>query len=99
MNAWLEIRTPDGSSTTVALEGLQVTVGRSRKNDVVIDDPTVSRNHLVLERLAAGWSAHDVRSTNGTLVNGTPIGQGRPLYPDDELLLGDTQVVYRATPS
>ena len=95
----MEIRPPDGPATDVQLEGLQVTVGRGRGNDVVIPDPTVSRHHLVLERLAAGWSAHDVHSTNGTLVNGEPIGTGRPLYPDDQLQLGDTEVVYRADPS
>lgn len=97
MRFWLEIWGPDGAATGVSLEGMnQVSVGRGKGNDLVIDDPTVSRRHLVLERLAAGWSAHDVQSTNGTLVNGEPIGQGRPLYPEDQLLLGDTKIVYRS---
>jgi pSer/pThr/pTyr-binding forkhead associated (FHA) protein len=92
--AHLDIWLPDGA-VQVPLEGRRVTVGRASDNDIVIDDPTVSRHHLVFERLAAGWSAHDVRSMNGTLVNGKPISAGRPLYHDDQLLLGDTKIVYR----
>ncbi|MDQ4097589.1 MAG: FHA domain-containing protein [Actinomycetota bacterium] len=92
--AHLEIWLPDGA-VEVPLEGRRVTVGRASDNDIVLDDPTVSRHHLVFERLAAGWSAHDVRSMNGTLVNGMPISAGRPLYDDDQLLLGDSKIVYR----
>jgi len=49
----------------------------------------------VLERLAAGWSVSDLDSTNGTLVNGEPLRQPRPLYPGDEIEVGDTRLVYR----
>jgi pSer/pThr/pTyr-binding forkhead associated (FHA) protein len=92
--AYLEIWVSDGA-VEVPLESRRVTVGRAADNDIVLDDPTVSRHHLVFERLAAGWSAHDVRSMNGTLVNGMPISAGRPLYHDDQLLLGATKIVYR----
>lgn len=79
----------------VTLAGIEVTVGRAADNDVVLDDPTVSRHHVVFEHLAAGWSAHDVKSTNGTLVNGDPIQAGRPLYHGDELLVGETKILYK----
>ena len=49
----------------------------------------------MLERLAAGWSVSDLDSTNGTLVNGEPLRQPRPLYPGDEIEVGDTRLVYR----
>ena len=55
----------------------------------------MSRRHAVLERLAAGWSVSDLDSTNGTLVNGEPLRQPRPLYPGDEIEVGDTRLVYR----
>ena len=97
MSAYVEIWSP-GGTVEAALDAPRVTVGRASDNDIVIDDPTVSRHHLVFERLAAGWSAHDVRSTNGTRVNGEPIQAGRPLYNDDQLMLGESKLVYRNRP-
>ncbi|MFP5319338.1 MAG: FHA domain-containing protein [Acidimicrobiia bacterium] len=94
MEPYIEVWHRDGVEK-VPLTGTEVTVGRADGNDIVIDDPAVSRHHLVFERLAAGWSAHDVHSLNGTLVNGEPIVAGRPLYHDDQIRVGDTKIVYR----
>ena len=95
MEAFLEVEGPEGQRR-VALDGAQLTIGRDEGNDLVIpDDPTVSRRHALLERLAAGWSIHDLESLNGTWVNGEPLSGGRPLYPGDEILIGDTLLVYR----
>lgn len=86
---------PDGVAT-IALDGPRVAVGRAPDNDVVVDDSTASRHHLVFERLAAGWSVRDLGSTNGTQVNGEPLSTSRPLYRDDQILAGRTKIVYRA---
>lgn len=95
MSPFLEVWRPDGGAQQVELEG-DVTVGRGSDNDVVLDDPTVSRHHVVFERLAAGWSVHDLNSTNGTFVNGEPLQGARPLYSDDQIQVGETKLVYRA---
>jgi pSer/pThr/pTyr-binding forkhead associated (FHA) protein len=97
VSPYIEVWHQDGVET-VPLDGHQVSVGRAADNDVVVDDPAVSRHHLVFERLAAGWSAHDVHSLNGTLVNGEPIVAGRPLYHEDQIRVGDTKLVYRTRP-
>ncbi len=52
----------------------QVTLGRAANNDVAIDDATLSRVHLVLERGAGGWTVRDGGSRNGTKVNGSAVG-------------------------
>ena len=95
MPAYLEV-TRDGATDVVPLEGVRITVGRGPSNDVDLDDPTASRRHAVLERLAAGWSIDDVGSLNGTLVNGELLERARPLYSGDEIVVGDTRLIFHA---
>jgi DNA-binding NtrC family response regulator len=66
-------------------------VGKSTENDVVIDHPTVSRNHLVLRRQGDQFVVQDVGSTNGTFVNGAQIKEGF-LRPGALLEVGDVQL-------
>lgn len=95
MDAYLEVFGPEVSGR-VPLDGDRLTIGRDRANDIVLpDDLGVSRRHAVLERLAAGWSVSDLDSTNGTLVNHQFLTQPRPLYPGDEIEVGETRLVYR----
>jgi pSer/pThr/pTyr-binding forkhead associated (FHA) protein len=81
--------------TVVPLEGEVVMVGRSSANHIVLADPAVSRRHVAFQRLAAGWSVHDLGSSNGTLVNGELLERERPLYSGDEIVVGDTVIIYR----
>jgi len=67
-----------------------VTVGR-RDCEVVLDDPEISRRHCAI---APGPHAEmvvtDLRSTNGTWINGARIAGPTVLRPGDELRLGDS---------
>lgn len=55
--------------------GAEVKLGRDAGNDVVVDDATLSRVHLVFTRDAAGrWTVRDPGSRNGTKVDGAPTG-------------------------
>jgi len=56
-----------------------VTLGRGPENDVVVDDATLSRVHLVLMRPAGGgWTVRDAGSSNGTLLDGHRLAAGVP---------------------
>ena len=48
--------------------GESVSVGKGKGNDLVLDDPSVSRQHLRITRTAAGLEVRDLESTNGTHV-------------------------------
>lgn len=49
-----------------------ITVGRAPTNSLVLDDPMVSNHHARLTRLGGGrYLVEDLRSTNGTFVNGS----------------------------
>jgi hypothetical protein len=55
-----------------------VRLGRGPENDLVVDDGTLSRAHLLLRVQEGGWTVEDLRSSNGTRVNGASL-DGRPV--------------------
>jgi hypothetical protein len=67
-----------GESLAIALEPPTtrpyLSLGRAPDNDLVVDDATLSRVHLILQRDPLGWSARDAGSTNGSSIEGAPIG-------------------------
>ena len=54
-----------------------IVVGRSRGCDVVMPQPTVSRQHLELRALDGAWLAVDLGSSNGTWLMGRRVGRAR----------------------
>lgn len=62
-------------------------IGRSSKNDLPLDQESVSRNHARITRSRDGWSLRDLGSTNGTYVNDAPI-QERMLKDGDQIKIG-----------
>jgi hypothetical protein len=66
----------------------ELLLGRHRECDVVLSGVGVSRRHARLVFRDGSWVLHDLESTNGTLVNGVPVGRCR-LRPGDHLRLGD----------
>ena len=63
-------------------------IGRSKRSDIVIDIPTVSRSHAVLTRYDDGsWSVADIHSKDGLYVNEEPVDFA-VLHPEDELSIG-----------
>ncbi|MCQ2513845.1 MAG: FtsW/RodA/SpoVE family cell cycle protein [Ruminococcus sp.] len=70
-------------------------IGRGRGSDIVVSDPTVSRNHCVLLRRKEGWFISDSYSSGGTFVNGEEtIGRKRVLI-DDIIQVGSTEFQFR----
>ncbi|MFT3715131.1 MAG: ATP-binding cassette domain-containing protein [Gordonia sp. (in: high G+C Gram-positive bacteria)] len=65
---------PVGDPDAVPLTG-SVTIGRTDFNDVVVDDPLVSRSHARITRRTGGLVIEDLASVNGTFVDGARVGQ------------------------
>ena len=89
----LRIRAPDAAAPTiVTVENDEVTIGRSPQNEVVIAHPTVSSRHARLYRESGRWMIVEIKSTNGTFVNGARVTEAVPVGASDRLELGTVVV-------
>ncbi len=88
--AWLEL--PGGAMHW--LSG-RCTIGRQEDNDLVLADASVSRRHALIEPGAGGFALSDLRSSNGTYVNGVPLSRQMQLQDGDELGFGRLVARYR----
>ncbi len=69
-------------------------VGRSKRCDVVLDHPAVSRNHCVFTRYDDGsWTVSDAGSKGGILVNDKPV-QIRALRTADRINIGGVELTF-----
>ena len=51
----------------------KVSIGRGRDNDIVIENKLVSRYHALLQKIKEVYYIRDLKSANGTYVNGRRI--------------------------
>ena len=70
-----------------------VTIGRSRDNTLVLDDPHVSRHHAQLRLRFGAYTLFDTHSQSGTFVNDVAVREHR-LQPNDVILIGKTRMLY-----
>ncbi len=68
-------------------------VGRSKENDIQLDDIKISRRHASLTHTAAGYVLQDLGSTNGTFVNDQRVTGAVVLQPGDVIRFGDNVMV------
>ena len=67
-------------------------IGRHKKSDLVVDFPTVSRNHAVLTRYDDGsWTITDSGSKDGVRVNGKKVSI-RPIRAEDTISIGGIEM-------
>ncbi|MCI0476689.1 MAG: FHA domain-containing protein, partial [Anaerolineales bacterium] len=70
-----------------------INIGRRLDNQLVIDDPRVSRNHSQLRAIKGRYVLFDLNSTGGTFVNGQRINQS-VLYPGDVISLAGVALIF-----
>jgi pSer/pThr/pTyr-binding forkhead associated (FHA) protein len=68
----------------------EITIGRGAKNDIVIIDNEVSREHCRFTRSVNGFDLSDLGSSNGTFVNGQRVKTRWSLPPECIVELGDS---------
>ncbi len=69
-------------------------IGRARDNQLVLDDPTVSRHHAWIKAEGENFLVFDVGSANGTFVNDQQVKEPRQLENGDVVRFGDAEFVF-----
>jgi len=78
---------------TVSIGARTLSVGRSPDNDIVIDDPTVSRRHATITHDGGRYYIEDLQSTSGVKVNGRNIIK-EPIPAGARVKLGNTEIAF-----
>ncbi|MCS7079155.1 MAG: SpoIIE family protein phosphatase [Chloracidobacterium sp.] len=88
----IQVSPPSGASFEVLLKGVRLTIGRSSRNDLCLNDPFVSRLHAEIRRDGEDFVLHDSGSANGTYHNGQRIETSTLLRPGDVIRIGATEL-------
>jgi ABC transport system ATP-binding/permease protein len=80
----------------VQYTGGRLTVGRDPGNDVVLDDPNVSRFHAEVVPAGGGLEVRDLGSSNGTRVNGT-LTSAASIGTGAEIGIGPYRILFDGT--
>jgi predicted component of type VI protein secretion system len=70
-------------------------IGRSPSTDLQVDDPNVSRVHCRIQFHERRWEIQDLKSSNGTFVNGHRV-ERQPLAFGDRIRLGGLEIEFVA---
>jgi hypothetical protein len=75
----------------------KITLGRGSENTVVINNSLASRRHAVIQKIKDVYFICDLKSTNGTFVNGKKINADKyvKLKPGDTITIGKNDLVMR----
>jgi hypothetical protein len=82
-----------GGTKIIPLNHSVINIGRRLDNQVVIDDPRVSRAHAQLRVVKGHFALFDLNSTGGTFINGKRINQSI-LSPGDVISLAGATLIF-----
>lgn len=80
-------------NTTIPLTLAVINIGRRSDNQIMIDDPRISRSHAQLRAVRGHYVLFDLNSTGGTYVNATRVSQ-HVLKPGDVISLAGMSLIY-----
>ncbi len=93
------IRLPDRPPVKLDRNKPLLTVGRDPGNDLVLEDPSLSRAHARFSLRDGRPCLEDLGSRNGTLVNGVRVDGVLPIRAGDEILLGRVRADLEGRPA
>jgi len=82
-----------GRGTEFPLEKTEIFLGRDLSNDIVINDPEVSRRHARLVLTGNAYAIEDLGSTNGTFLRGQRLTAPVVLVPGENITIGENVLI------
>lgn len=92
--AYLIVKSGRRVGASYPLRKKVINIGRESDNDIVLDDPKVSRQHAKMKIEGDSYVIYDLASSNGTFVNNQRI-TNEMLQDGDEIKIGDTIFVFK----
>ena len=93
-SAKLLVKLRGQGSRSIDLTADTFTIGRKPDNDLPIDDHTVSSRHAKIVRVQSVYFLEDLKSTNGTAVNGKPVERAQ-LHDADVITIGQHRIIFQ----
>lgn len=85
----------DGPTTTTTFDKTEVLIGRVKGNDVVLPKTNVSKRHSRIVVKDGKIILIDLKSTNGTFINGRKIAAPHVMQEGDKIFIGDFTIEVR----
>jgi pSer/pThr/pTyr-binding forkhead associated (FHA) protein/tetratricopeptide (TPR) repeat protein len=95
IKARLVLKSGVSSSTEFEIEKDEISIGRGKDCDIIIDDKKVSRKNTIICREGNRFLIKDLESANGTYVNGHSAKEVQ-LYGEDVIKVGNTEFKFVA---
>lgn len=93
-SAKLLVKIQGQGSRTIDIARDSFTIGRKDDNDLPIDDHTVSGHHARIVRIQSVYFLEDLKSTNGTSLNGKPVERAQ-LRDADVITIGRHRIIFQ----
>src|SRR5260370_273199 len=93
--ATLILRPKDYEESTIKIDKCRMTIGRSSRNDICLNDPFASRLHAEVRREGDHVLFVDMGSANGSYLNGQRVSGTVRLQPMDRVRIGETEIEYQ----
>jgi len=78
-----------GPTQRLDFESEEITIGRVDENDICLPKGNISKKHTKIVVKDGKIIVLDLKSTNGTFVNGKKLGGPQVISPDDKVYIGD----------
>jgi sigma-B regulation protein RsbU (phosphoserine phosphatase) len=86
--------TPTGGDSITDLNRPRITIGRSARNDLCVEDPFASRLHAEVRKKGDSFWISDLGSANGTLLNDARMTVPALLHDGDIIRIGETIIEF-----
>jgi hypothetical protein len=79
---------------TFGLDRREMIIGREEGSDIRLDNLTVSHDHALVRTHSEVVTIEDLRSKNGTTVNGKPVSRPVAIAPGDLITVGAVELLF-----